>query len=125
VITCKAGLSKSDGLTNGNLPWFKPFNLNMGFFDKADSASYFTTRNGGWAALDGVARAGIKGPTPDNRILIAQLTTNGELSFDLNIQVGTPSGGALHFVAHSPEGEEMLFKNLAFNMSAEKKAMLK
>jgi hypothetical protein len=115
-IIHKEGLSKSDGLTNGNLPWFKPFNLNLGFFDKADSAICFSTRNGGWAALDGVARAGIKGPTPDNRILVAQLTTNGELSFDLNIQVGTPSGGVVHFVAHNPEGEEVLFKELSFEM---------
>jgi hypothetical protein len=33
---------------------------------------------------------GITGPTPDNKILLAQLTTRGEISFKLNVEVAVP-----------------------------------
>jgi hypothetical protein len=98
---------KTDGLTNGILPTFKQFNLDLNFFNDRKNASVFSTSNGGWAALEGV-----KGPTSENRILIAQLTTNGKLSFQLNIQIGTPTKGSLLFVANNPEGSEILNKCL-------------
>lgn len=43
------------------------------------------------------------GPVPaDNRVLIAQLTTNGSLSFELNILVKGPDGTPQFFVANNP-----------------------
>lgn len=42
---------------------------------------------------------GTVGPTADNRILIAQLTTAGELSFQLNIEVQRADGTVLKYVA--------------------------
>jgi hypothetical protein len=75
-IIIRASLAKADGLTIGITPTFKTFNLDMNFFKNKKDASVFSTKNGGWAALEGV-----KGPTTDNRVLIAQLTTNGTLSF--------------------------------------------
>jgi hypothetical protein len=121
IITNKADLAERDGLTNANLPWIKPFNINLGFFDNADSASLFSTRNGGWAALSGTAHAGTFGPTADNRVLIAQLTTNGDLSYELNIQLGTPNGGTVQFVTNNPEGNEIAFKNLAGSITKDQK----
>jgi hypothetical protein len=107
-ILKRSAFSKTDGLTNGILPTFKPFNLDLNFFKDQKNATVFSTSNGGWAALEGV-----KGPTPENRILIAQLTTNGMLSFELNIQIGTPSKGSLLFVAKNPEGSEIQCKSLS------------
>ena len=80
----------------------------MKFFNNDSTASNFTTNDGAWAALGGV-----KGPTPENRVLIAQLTTNGKLSFGLNVQIGTPTGGFVQFVAKNPEGSEIRFEGLS------------
>ena len=112
-ILKRASLLKSDGLTNGTFPTFKTYNLDMSFFKDNKNASLFSTNNGGWYCLEGV-----KGPTADNRVLIAQLTTNGILSFELNVQLRTPAKGAVKFVARNPESSEIIpeiqFKNLAY-----------
>lgn len=62
------------------------------------------TNDGAWAML-----GGMKGPTPQNLVLIAQFATTGELHFVLNAQVGTPDGGYVKIVAKDPrEGELQL-----------------
>lgn len=109
-ITNRNSLNKIDGLTKGVLPNFQIFNLDLKFFCADTHASKFNTINGGWAAL-GVE---IKGPTPANRVLIAQLTTNGKLAFALNVQIGTPTGGSLKFVANNPKISEMNFDGLTY-----------
>lgn len=108
ILTRKA-LLKADGLTNGVFPTFKPFNIDLNFFKDIKDASYFTTNNGAWAALEGV-----KGPNEDNKVLIAQLTTSGTLSIKLNVQIGTPTKGFVKFVATKPVKNEVQFKGLAF-----------
>jgi hypothetical protein len=106
-IKNRKSLSKIDGLTKGILPNFQVYKLVLGFFNNDSTASNFTINDGAWAALGGV-----KGPTLENRVLIAQLTTNGKLSFRLNVQVGTPTGGTIQFVAKNPEGSEIKFDGL-------------
>lgn len=111
-IIKRASLSDADGLTNGIFPTFKAFNLDLNFFKDNTNTSLFSTHDGAWAALEGV-----KGPTADNRVLIAQLTTNGTLSFELNIQIRTPSKGELKFVAKNPKSSEIpeiQFNGLAY-----------
>lgn len=98
----RKSFEKSDGLTQGNLPMIKPFNLDVNFFDNDSTASVFTTNNGGWAAISGV-KSGSMGPTASNRVLIAQLTTDGIISFQLNMQLGTPAGEFLKFVYKDAE----------------------
>ena len=67
-------------------------------FDATSQAgNSFTITNGAWYCL-----AGIAGPKADNKVLIAQLTTNGRLSFKLNIQIGTPGGDIEKYVWDSP-----------------------
>jgi hypothetical protein len=109
-ITNRYPLNKVDGLTKGILPNFQIYNIDLKFFNNDSTASEFITNDGAWAALGGV-----KGPTPENRVLIAQLTTNGKLSFQLNVQIGTPSGGFIQFVAKHPEGSEIQFDGLTYN----------
>ncbi len=67
-----------------------------------------STSNGSWASLNGSA-----GPIPaTNRVLIAQLTTNGVFQYELNIQIGTPSGGTENYVAQNPVGAEISIASL-------------
>ncbi len=108
-IILRDSLAKADGLMAGKIPPVTIFGLDMRFFYDANNASLFSTNNGSIAIFGGV-----KGPTVDNRVLIAQLTTNGKLSFELNIQIGTPTGDTEQYVAKNPEGAEIKFDGLTF-----------
>jgi|ERR1700757_375910 len=101
-------LDKADGLVlAGPTQKLLYYGLDLNFFSDEKGASYFHSNNGSLAVVGGG-----KGSTPANKVLIAQLTTNGKLSFELNLQVGTPTGGTVQFVAKNPEGEEIQFKQL-------------
>lgn len=64
-------------------------------FDATSQAGNdFTLTDGAWSALSGAI-----GPFATNRILLGQFTTDGIFSFELNMQLGTPTGGAEKFVA--------------------------
>lgn len=108
-ILTRNTLDHSDGLTDGVLPNFKIFNLDLSFFNNDEDAAVFSTNNGAWAALGGV-----KGPTVENRVLIAQLTTNGKLSFNLCVQMGKPDGGSMKFVSNNPDESEIKFDGLSY-----------
>jgi hypothetical protein len=68
------------------------------FFRKTNGG-LFSTTNGAWGCLGGSV-----GPDSltTNRVLIAQLTTDGDLSFELNIQIGKPDGTLEFYVAKNP-----------------------
>jgi hypothetical protein len=95
-------LEKADGLITTKIKPVTYFGIIPNFFNTYNNANTFTTNNGSWAIF-----GGIQGPTEDNRILIAQLTTDGELTFELNLQVGTPTGGNVNYVAENPQGMEI------------------
>ena len=95
---------KGDGLVAGKIKPVTYFGIIPNFFNTYNNANMFSTDNGSWAIF-----GGIKGPTEDNRVLIAQLTTDGKLSFELNIQIGTPTGGNVNFVAKNPADMEIEF----------------
>ena len=73
----------------------------------------FSTSNGSWASLNGSM-----GPdTTTNKVLIAQITTDGVFSFKLNIQIRSAAGVVENYVAESPVGSEVQFPGLTFNSS--------
>jgi len=72
----------------------------------------FSTRDGAWASYGGSV-----GAQPENRILIAQLTTDGVLSFELNMQLAVPNGGVEKFVARNPGEGEIELSTLRYNSS--------
>lgn len=82
-------------------------------FDGGPSSSSFSTTNGSWASL-----VGATGPTADNRVLIGQFTTNGCFQFELNIQIGTPTGGFQTYVAKNPTGNEILLASLTYPLAS-------
>ena len=51
----------------------------------------------------------------ENRVLIAQITTDGVFEFELNIQIGTPTKGvSQNYVARNPIGNEIMLPSLIF-----------
>jgi hypothetical protein len=62
-----------------------------------------STNNGAWASM---GKGSQGADSLSNKILIAQLTTDGKLSYQLNLLIGTPDGKSEKYVAHNPiEGE--------------------
>ncbi|MEI6576417.1 MAG: Ig-like domain-containing protein [Bacteroidota bacterium] len=80
-------------------------------FDATSGAgNLFTTHNGAWSALNGAV-----GPTPENRVLIAQITTNGVFTFLLNIQIkDTVTNTVEQYVASNPIGSEIQNVSLSY-----------
>ena len=86
--------------------------LPMMFFKNnksTDEGQIFFTDNGSWASFGGSI-----GLDSTNRVLIAQITTDGEFSFELNLQLGTPYGGVENYVAKDPLNGEILFPGLIY-----------
>jgi len=119
-ITCKEQLKKADGLKFGNISGIVFFGTDLNFFKNYVNAKRFVLNDGAWANF-----AWVDGPTPTNRVLVAQLTTDGILSFELNAQIATPTGETIRFVAkHNIADDtidnvhpfsEILCKELSFN----------
>ncbi len=83
----------------------------LALFDAENAGPVFSTFDGSWAALQGAV-----GPNSEtNQVLIAQITTDGTLTFELNIQIGTPEGGVERYVASNPVDAEVLFPALTYN----------
>jgi hypothetical protein len=78
------------------------------------------TDNGAWAAL-GKGAVGADSLST-NCVLIAQLTTVGELSFELNLLIGAPNGSSQKYVARNPitEESEWTHPDLIFNSNSKK-----
>jgi hypothetical protein len=76
--------------------------------------------NGAWAAL-GKGAVGADSLST-NCVLIAQLTTVGELSFELNLLIGAPNGSSQKYVARNPitEESEWTHPELIFNSNSKK-----
>jgi len=77
------------------------------FGSQSQVGNSFVITNGAWSALSGAV-----GPTTSNRILIAQITTDGAFHYEMNIQVGTPSGDIQKYVARNPLAGEILIPSL-------------
>jgi len=109
-------LSVQDGLVAGTPEPVTTVGISteIAVFDNQNDGSngpLFSSWNGSWASLNGSV-----GPdTSTNKVLIAQITTDGVLTFELNIQIGTPSGGVENYVARNPVASEILFPALIYS----------
>ncbi|MEO8149680.1 MAG: T9SS type A sorting domain-containing protein [Bacteroidia bacterium] len=105
-------LTTQDGVIAGTpqAVTFVGLTTELDVFDATSQlGNLFSTSNGSVASLNGSF-----GPTSTNRVLIAQITTDGTLSFELNIQIGTPTGGVQNFVAKNPAGSEIVLPSLTY-----------
>ena len=80
-----------------------------GIFDAISlQENSFQTNDGAISSLNGAT-----GPTAENRVLIGQFTTNGVFTFELNIQIGTPTPGVSEkYVASNPINGELSIPSL-------------
>jgi hypothetical protein len=76
----------------------------------AKQGGEFYVNNGAWACM-GKGSLGADS-LHHNKVLIAQLTTDGRLEYELNIQIGTPDGKAQRFVARNPLENEFTIESL-------------
>ncbi len=85
------------------------FTNELSVFDATSLAGgTFSTNNAAISALSGAT-----GPTAENRVLIGQFTTNGVFTFELNIQIGTPTPGVSEkYVAANPLTGEFTIPSL-------------
>ncbi len=81
----------------------------LNIFDAtSQQGNSFEVTNGAISAMNGA-----KGPTAENRVLLGQFTTDGDFSFELNIQIGTPTPGVSQkYVAKNPTGTEISIPTL-------------
>lgn len=101
-------LTQQDGMISGSPVMVTTVGINneIAVFDNQNDGTNgpkFSTYNGSWACLGGC----IGSDPTENKVLIAQITTNGIFSYDLNIQIGTPDGNVQQYVAHNPVGNEI------------------
>ncbi|MBL7943829.1 MAG: hypothetical protein JNM00_13735 [Flavobacteriales bacterium] len=102
-------LTVADGLSPVVGPTVTVVGLDLSVFDNVNAGPVFTSNGGAWSVLEG-----IQGITADNYVLIAQITTDGEFSFQLNVQLGTPTGDVEQYVASNPIGAEQYFAGLTY-----------
>lgn len=107
------GGGAQDGLTNSSVTTYIAPNT-VGITNQLDAlegtvpGSSIVLTDASIAALGGVV-----GPTADNRVLIGQFTTSGNLSFALNIQlINIGTGLPENYVASSPVGGELTHPTL-------------
>ena len=109
-------LTTQDGIVTGTpvAVTFVGLTTELDVFDATSQyGNSFTTSNGSVAALGGSMGAV---PTT-NKVLVGQFTTDGIFSFELNIQIGTPTGGVENYVAQSPVASEIMLPCLTYNSS--------
>lgn len=110
----KDGFVLTSSLTAGSTPYYVvPNSLGLGTaLDVLDQIS------GGSISINGgsiAALGGVVGPTAENRVLVAQFTTNGQLSFSLNLQIqNIATGTAENYVASSASGSEFTHPSLTY-----------
>lgn len=109
----KAGipLRVVDGLVAGNPPdvTFVPSGSIVSVLDDVNAGPAVVINDGAWAVLGGT-----EGPTEDNRVLVAQISTDGDLTFELNVRLGAPDGSSETYVAANPTGDDILFDALSY-----------
>ena len=84
------------------------FRFSSGYLHAIRGGTLLTT-DGAWALLGGT-----KGATPENMVLIAQISTTGELSFQLNLQMAARDGSVEKYVHCTPLNGEFLEPSLSF-----------
>jgi chitodextrinase len=104
-------LTTQDGNMSGSpeAVTFVGFDPTGGIFDATSLVgNSFSTSDGAISALNGAT-----GPTSENRVLLGQFTTNGVFTFELNIQIGTPTPGVSEkYVAKNPINGEFSIPSL-------------
>ncbi len=106
-------LQERDGfLRTTNIPDITLYNIdtNVNVLRMETVGKTFRIENGAWASMGkGVCGADSLGA---NQVLIAQITTKGKLSYELNLMIRNADGKVLTYVAKEPIENEILHPSL-------------
>lgn len=100
---------EADGYVPRDKTDIRLFNLTLDEFKYVENDGKYVVNDGAITVVEGVM-----GETDENHVLIAQVTTDGELSFEFNIQLIAPYGGPENFVARNPDGTQFTHPDLIF-----------
>ncbi len=103
------GMQRSEYLP---FPTFYQMDSCLYYLGSSTKGNKIAINNGAWACM-GKGAFGADSLTTNN-VLIAQLTTAGDLSFELNLMIGAPNGTSQKYVAKNPELGEWMHKDLIF-----------
>jgi len=106
AIDCGIPINHQDGLQVGLPGVFGNIGIDteIGVFGSQNDGTngpVFSTYNGSWYCLGGSNGF----DTLTNKVLIAQITTNGNLKYKFNFQIGTPIGAVERYVAETLPGD--------------------
>ena len=109
------GTNAQDGMTpNSSTTYLLPNSLGIGSALEAldqTAGNSIMIDAGAIAALGGIV-----GPTASNRVMIAQFTVNGDITFALNVQlVNALTGAAENYVSSNPIAGELTHPTLTYN----------
>lgn len=113
-------ISSRDGMLPGaDVPWPSFFGIDSltPVFFKLCMGSILSTHDGAWGCLGGSV-----GPDSltTNRVLIAQITTDGDFDFELNVQIGKPNVIIERYVARNPVKDELTLPCLIYSSKTTK-----
>jgi hypothetical protein len=106
-------LSDCDGLARiERLPITTIYNMDSAGWavGSVTRAKRLYVENGAWACM-GKGSVGADS-LAGNHVLIAQVTTAGDLNYKLNIMIGTPEGKSIQYVHTNPQDREVLHPGL-------------
>lgn len=106
------GMQRSEELPFPTLYQIEP---NLNHLGSGTLGGELLIENGAWASM-GKGTQGADSLS-NNSVLIAQITTSGTLSFELNLLIGAPNGTSQRYVAKNPEFGEWLHPDLIFKKS--------
>ncbi len=112
----KDGMKRSESLP---FPTFYQMDSCLIYLGSSTNGKSIAIDNGAWACM-GKGALGADSLTTNN-VLIAQLTTAGELSFELNLLIGAPNGTSQKYVAKNPDYGEWVHKDLIYTNKNKKK----
>jgi hypothetical protein len=102
-------------LRTENLPKITLYHIdsNVRVLGSETTGNSFRIENGAWACM-GKGVAGVDS-LKSNTLLIAQITTKGQLSYELNLMLRNADGSIVNYVAKDPIEKEVLHKSLLSN----------
>lgn len=104
-----APVSVKDGYVEKPAPQIVFYRLNAEPFVKRENDGVFYSDDSVYGVFEGV-----EGVTDENMVILGQFTTDGDFSFELNLQLLASYGGVERYVAVNPDGSEFTHPELIY-----------
>ena len=110
---CKLkGFEQTDGMVSDSVTFLYLHNMDLELFDSKKMADNMYTEDAICTVLKGAM-----GATEENMVLLAQITTTGDLSYQFNLQLITPERKKIErYVSGNPKDEEIVSDKLKYTI---------